>query len=626
MMPSIASVDHSADLQADAAIFDACASESVEHGNSGNMAQPSSTHSSRLEALPNELKVAIFEQLVCDKNHWTSRAKPDSRDNLRNLCLVSKGIDLIARPLLYKKISIVDFRSLVKLYRTISEDQHLGGEIKEIDLPVHCQQESDISLQMSIWIAPAFESPTEVERKKLFDECYQLLGEDRSDLSDDTVIEWDLAGIMCFNVLARTVNLSTLKMTFMRIRETMLYPRSSWEHATRTRHPDYSALFDRVRNATRSTAVGAATQFLSRLETLTLRSMGLKGGRAHLDVEMFQCFLDLPSLRTVRSISDDGNWNIFAPSVELYEPLQHLPGESRQRKTFDPCLRAVAFFHFILATDQGQRQHCHTEAYLLTRTDVRSPRRNITTLQLYDSSACQDDMEDIAEVFPCLEVLSVKRARPGSTAGRAGHYIERSSLTDLSTILGNMTALRSLEIEIYPDADITSELYHNVITASLGPSDVLSLARLPNLQRLEVPLYMFAHMSSPALGGTIAVPREVLPQSLKHLVLLTRNDCGWPDFHIGEPCWDSVATALGFLESLGDDLPCLPNLESVAYRSIDYSCGYPLVSAVPGGQDNEAPEDSTTSRLQAVCSTFSKQNVQFLLQEADPTDPRPNEL
>lgn len=345
-MPSIASVDHSADLQADAAIFDARASESVEHGNSGNMAQPSSTHSSRLEALPNELKVAIFEQLVCDKNHWTSRAKPDSRDNLRNLCLVSKGIDLIARPLLYKKISIVDFRSLVKLYRTISEDQHLGGEIKEIDLPVHCQQETDSSLQMPTWLPPSFESPTDVERKKLFDECYQLLGEAWSDQSDDTVIEWDLAGIMCFNVLARTVNLSTLKMTFMSTPVTALMLFQSTfpsNPQTRPLHPDYSAFFERVRNATRSTAVGVATQFLPRLETLTLQSMSRQGGEAYLGVEMFQYSLDLPSLKTVRSISDNGNWCVFAPGAELCEPWQHPQGESSPGKTSVPYLRGVAF-------------------------------------------------------------------------------------------------------------------------------------------------------------------------------------------------------------------------------------------------------------------------------------------
>lgn len=345
MLP-IASVDHSADLQVDAGMVDACASESLAHGNPGNMAQPSSTHSSRLEALPNELKVAIFEQLVCDKNHWTSRARPDSRDNLRNLCLVSKRIDLIARPLLYKKISIIDFRSLVKLYRTISGDQHLVREIKEIDLPVHCQQESDSSLQMPTWMSPAFESPTDVERKKLFDECYQLLGETRSDQSDDTVIEWDLAGIMCFNVLARTVNLSTLKMTFMstRDRALMLFRRTSpSEPQTRIRHPDYTALFERVRNATRSTAIGVATQFLPRLETLTLRSTSRQGGYANLGVEMFQYFLDLPSLRTVRSISDDGNWCVFAPDAELYEPLQHPQGESSPGETSVPYLRGVAF-------------------------------------------------------------------------------------------------------------------------------------------------------------------------------------------------------------------------------------------------------------------------------------------
>lgn len=234
-MPPVAPVDHSADLQADAGMGDACASESLAHGNPGNMAQPSSTPSSRLETLPNELKVAIFEQLVCDKNHWTSRARPDSRDNLRNLCLVSKRIDLI--------------------------------------------------------------------------------------------------------------NLSTLEMTFMSThdRALMLFRRTfPSEPLTRIRHPDYTALFGRVRNATWSTAVGVATQFLPRLETLTLRSTSRQGGHANLGVEMFQYLLDLPSLRTVRSISDDGNWCVFAPDAELYEPLQHPQGESSPGETSVPYFSGVA--------------------------------------------------------------------------------------------------------------------------------------------------------------------------------------------------------------------------------------------------------------------------------------------
>lgn len=234
-------------------------------------------------------------------------------------------------------------------------------------------------------------------------------------------------------------------------------------------------------------------------------------------------------------------------------------------------------------------------------------------------------MEDIAQLFPCLEVLSVGRRLSSSALVRAYNYIDRGSRRDLSTTFGRLTALRSLEIEIEPYPTITSDLY-NVITASLGPGNVLSLAQLPNLQRLGVPLYMFAHMSRPALGGTLAVPREVLPQSLKILVLLTQHDCGWPDIHVEEPCWDSLATALKFLESLGNDLPYLPHLESVAYCFSEYTCGNPLAFAFSGGQDNETPEDSTTSRLQAVRASFSKQNVEFIPQEGDMTESRPIEL
>lgn len=228
----------------------------------------------------------------------------------------------------------------------------------------------------------------------------------------------------------------------------------------------------------------------------------------------------------------------------------------------------------------------------------------------------------MAQVFPCLEVLSVENEI--FRRGRLGTYPGRGSRGELSRRLGKLTALRTLKLHFYPNDSINNDFYKD-ITESLGPGRVLSLAQLPILQHLEISLYMFAHSGQLILDGTVttAVPHRILPRSLKSLVLLAQLSCEegpWIPVHgKNEVCWDSGEAAVFFLESFAHDLPCFPNLESVAYCFRTLSCGNPFVnpfsSAVPGNQEYEAFEDYVLPRLQAIHASFLRHNVQFLLQE-----------
>ncbi|KAG6354039.1 hypothetical protein INS49_005010 [Diaporthe citri] len=113
---------------------------------------------------------------------------------------------------------------------------------------------------------------------------------------------------------------------------------------------------------------------------------------------------------------------------------------------------------------------------------VNRVRRNIITLELMGSQACQYDMEDIAQLFPCLEILSVENEVFGH--GRLANYIARGRRGALSTKLRKLTALRTLKIHVYPDLYFYD---YDDVTASLGPGNVLNLAQMSILQHLEVP-------------------------------------------------------------------------------------------------------------------------------------------
>lgn len=302
-MPPTVPVVHGNKVQADAAPPDDCPSDSVEHSNPTNMAQPSDPDSSHLEAMPNELLMAIFEQLVDDNDHWP-RWRRDGLlhyDTFCSLCLVSKRIDLIARPFLFKKVSIFHLSTLVKLYRTVTRTPSLVEQIEGIDLSVHHRR-------FRFWyIDKQWER---AERIQEFDECCQLLGDCGLKPSrGPAAYEDGLVGIMCYELLARTVNLSSLKMDT----EAGDTQRDSEEWHDDDRHGDESHLefFDRVSRATRPAVDGGPAIFLPRLKTLALWNSG-----GPISITAFEPFLNLPSLRTVRCLRDNGDWCVLAPGGE----------------------------------------------------------------------------------------------------------------------------------------------------------------------------------------------------------------------------------------------------------------------------------------------------------------------
>lgn len=283
-MPPTASVGNGNELQADAAILDDCASDGLEHGNPANMAQPPNAGNSLLEALPDELLMEICEHLVRDGGHSTDEPA-SSTVTLYSLCLVSRRIDAIARSYLFKNIYIANAGMVIRLWRTIAEDQHLGGQIKEMDLNM------DLDINE---LDPA-------ELKMLQDGCYQNMGDCGAETSDDTVNECGLINILSYKLLVRSVNLSSLVVR--------IDPKDAARRGL-LNSDIYIPFVNRVRFATRSAVDGGTAVFLPRLKTLNLWCLN---GWVHAMVS--ESFLDLPSLRTVRSMRDSGDWYRLLPRI-----------------------------------------------------------------------------------------------------------------------------------------------------------------------------------------------------------------------------------------------------------------------------------------------------------------------
>lgn len=278
-------------LQTDASMVeDDCARNALTRDNPTAMTQLSNAESSRLEALSDELLVSIVEKLVYEGHCAAEIAEFHARINLRHLCLVSKRMDLIARPYLYKKVTITDFDSLAKLHRTISRDPQLGEEIKEIDLNVDFG-----SATFRKWLAVA-DNEEFVDKFGQFHPSRKFMRSNR------------LVGGLCHSVLTGAVNTSSLKMSFRDTkRRDVTFRRDHLENLyLPNRCTPYSGFLDRIGDSLRLSRGGV--EFLPRLETLTLCGLSQR-----LAIEVLKPFLDLPSLKTVQTRGDDGNWCLIAP-------------------------------------------------------------------------------------------------------------------------------------------------------------------------------------------------------------------------------------------------------------------------------------------------------------------------
>lgn len=83
--------------------------------------------------LPNEMIAMSFEALASGSTDITDiPAYRAYQDSLRSLCLVSKSIEAIARPLLYSDVRLINHMALVQLCATFCADPTLANSVKSI--------------------------------------------------------------------------------------------------------------------------------------------------------------------------------------------------------------------------------------------------------------------------------------------------------------------------------------------------------------------------------------------------------------------------------------------------------------------------------------------------------------
>lgn len=184
-------------------------------------------------------------------------------------------------------------------------------------------------------------------------------------------------------------------------------------------------------------------------------------------------------------------------------------------------------------------------------------------------------------------------------------------LTDSLTSLENPT---TLNLDLH---------YTYNISRTLGPSRILALASLPNLQDLAVPFHFFVREEHDGFHRAVS-PARVLPRSLMRLRIVDCFSC--LQFRLSESLYEPLLTyqhqaaVLEFLEEIARlHSACFPNLSKICYQATKFLVygSYCTFSH----QDGEMPSEdwcpfhfhteSDISRLGAVTRELYQRGVIF---------------
>lgn len=287
---------------------------------------------SYLNTLPVELLTNIFGYLAPDnvQPHLDSislHAYKEAQKVLRNVCLVSKQMDAVARSFLYQGVVVNSADVMAYFLRTLDDNQTLGQKVKKLVLEVPCSLEVEDYQKPNVDVLETRPNFKEIQKRaglvSDFDAYQSECARHREfwaphglDEPDGTFSEWackkecEVFNLMHFEILLRTTNLESLCFGIL----------PSYLYSCIT-------FVDLLRSPLRLTAPGdrkLVVPFMSKLTDLHLLG-DHKNDQQTYYVEFLELFLRIASLRRIESFHDDGDWTHLDPYMTVSEEN---PGKS----------------------------------------------------------------------------------------------------------------------------------------------------------------------------------------------------------------------------------------------------------------------------------------------------------
>lgn len=240
----------------------ASASESSTPSSQGLPCPPGE---SKLELTPTEVLAMIFGQLSQNdlqsfidlQDQALVDANRAAHRNMRSLCLTSKRVDRVARPLLFHNITITSPTSLIMLYESLQESAQLGCHVKQLSfeiLPGKVEPSDFLPL-------PSARSATLLSGW----DAYPGESSRRNNKSYSTYCCDQILSSCYFEILCKTPRIHRLVLRIQAIAP-------SRQESNAISHPDfmYRPLFKKVESAINQSFTGDGIEFLTELKILQI--------------------------------------------------------------------------------------------------------------------------------------------------------------------------------------------------------------------------------------------------------------------------------------------------------------------------------------------------------------------
>lgn len=250
---------------------------------------------SKLEMMPTEILSQAFGNLSLGDGQsfpcpgWkVLKANRRAYRDFRSLCLTSKRVDSVARPLLFRKVRVRSPAALLQLYEALLSNKYLGCHIREISFEIS-------TVEDGVALCDFFPLPSSQSANL-------LVGWNQNTSARATWRQSESSDYCCDQIISRAY-FEILLMTPSANRLALRM------NAVELRHTDstlqYQSFFKRVKQAVESPHAGDSSQFLPQLKELQL----LGGYWKAIDITICKPLLQIPTLQKITTLRDNGRWS-----------------------------------------------------------------------------------------------------------------------------------------------------------------------------------------------------------------------------------------------------------------------------------------------------------------------------
>lgn len=441
---------------------------------------------SQLELLPTELLMITVEALISGNLDLKDIAAYRAyKCSLRNLCLVSRAMAVIAKEALYRDVRLYGHMAVVRLYATFCLAPKLASHVKSI---LFCPPDYRWGEMRSIDLRPLrpFKDP---------DYAFWTRGRSKAKIRMPQKTREELVCILFAKVLSRIPALDSL---YLKLPE--LHPITSGCLERLPADPQFMQQLSLQASLFQDFCQGRLLPNLSKLSTF-----GMMGEEPVYNVKgLRENLFHSPNLHEVRCVGRDlccSPFHIWNSTLQDWDVLTTGSKDSES----NPGYLVTNGFDFVLFS-----------------TDIRSTLQGTTRIstsvkrmELRNLFITAEHIVTFTTVFPSLESLGMDDCLVYGYA----NSLTAADRQRLFQLLGGLENFHTLEL------DSPREPFAEDIITESGPSTVVTMSALSRLRTLLVPVDFLVGFTSYDKKPHIHRATTLLPDSLRHLTLLLDYQC-----------------------------------------------------------------------------------------------------